>query len=238
MIYPNFFQNMARGRFELQTDDLRVLLLDASYTFDPLHDARNDIPDASVVAETSTDLPNKSVSLVVDETRVLCDPLTLASVTGNVITQAVLYKRVSNPAQSWLVAHYPTLAGLPYTPTGGNIVLDIGPKVLSLGNQQVSSSGGSVLSVSTLDSITNPVGVITRTSANMFVLAVGSFTSLALPVAPVDGDLLYVKTSLNSTSYVLTSATVPIDTSFAGYTLSVQDESITLIYALGAWRIQ
>jgi hypothetical protein len=200
MIYPNFYTNLAMGRVDLQSDDLRVLLLSAAYVFDPLHDARNDVSGGAVVAESLSGLPNKSLTLTADEALLTSDPITFFAVSGSPITQAILYKRTSNPAQSWLIAHYPTLAGLPFAPTGGNIVLTLGTKVLSIGVEKklalpppvigtvyppiVDPSGGDVLDITG----TNLVGCAWSVGGTAATLLSDTLTTARIQVpAKVEG---------------------------------------------------
>lgn len=136
-IFQPFALKLSRGLVDLQTADLRVLLLKSTYVVDLVnHDARNDISDLAVLGESSADLAAKSVALSGGKCVVTADPVTIFAVpAAQVVTQAVLYVRGASPAVSWLVTHYTAESGLPFPTDGGNVIFGFGGarKVLTVG---------------------------------------------------------------------------------------------------------
>lgn len=136
-VYQPALTRIARGDIDLVADDLRILLVTAGYVPDFVnHDARNDIADVNVIAESASDLPSKALSIVSGKLVLTADPVTIFAVPiGAPITQAILYARHSTQAVSWLLVHYTGTSGLPYTPDGGNAVFGfgVGRKVITLG---------------------------------------------------------------------------------------------------------
>lgn len=136
-VYQPALSHIAQGDVDLLADDLRVLLVTAAYVPDfTAHDARNDIPDVTVIGESAADLPAKGLAIVSGKLVLTADPVTIFAVPpGSPVTQVVLYARHSTQAVSWLLVHYTGTSGLPYTPDGGNAIFGfgVGRKVLTMG---------------------------------------------------------------------------------------------------------
>jgi hypothetical protein len=121
---PNRLYKVARQKFatatlDWQDMDFGVVLVDSGYTPDfNTYEVLSDIPSGSRIA--SQPLQNKTV-----KGAGLCyaDNVTFPSVSGNPITQIVVYHDTGNPATSDLVVYINQATGLPLTPTGENITL-------------------------------------------------------------------------------------------------------------------
>lgn len=116
--------NIGRRLFVTQgihwvNDTIKAVLVDTTvYTFDPAHEYLSQIPaGARIITAT---LANKSVSTVGG---CLADPLSLAGVTGSQAGAVILYKQGAADASSPLVIYLNDLPGLPFTPTGGAVLV-------------------------------------------------------------------------------------------------------------------
>lgn len=101
-------------------DDIRVVLIDtADYTVDLANDDfLADVPGAARVAVSPSLTSKTSAAGVAD-----ADDATFATVSGDDIEAAVIYRHTGSDATSALIAYLDTVAGFPFTPNGGNIVL-------------------------------------------------------------------------------------------------------------------
>lgn len=101
-------------------DNIKALLVDtALYTVDLVnHEFLSDIAAAARVA-TSGNLTAKTAAAgVADST----DP-TITAVSGASVEAVVLYKDTGAPSTSPLIAYLDTMTGLPFTPNGGDVIL-------------------------------------------------------------------------------------------------------------------
>ncbi len=121
---------------DLAADTLKVLLLKGSgYSFDPDHNfvadltpASNEVSGGSYARQT---LAGKSVTEddANDRAAFDCSDLTFSAVPaqggGAQVTALVLFKEVTNDADSPLLAFFDTVTGLPFTPSGSDVVFQV-----------------------------------------------------------------------------------------------------------------
>lgn len=110
-LYPSFKQLLLGGDIDLINDDIRVALLDNTYTFSSAHDFRNDL--TGVVALSGA-LTSKTITSGVFDA---ADGLA-SSVTGNAIVSLALYKHTGVSSTDPLIGF---IDGLSLTPNGNNI---------------------------------------------------------------------------------------------------------------------
>lgn len=119
-LYDKGREGFLDGSIDWDTDDIRVILIDAAdYTVDlSVHDNLDDVPSAARVA-TSTSLTSKTVTNGVADAA----DVTFSSVTGDTSEALVIYKHTGTETTSRLIAYIDVAAGLPITPNGGDISL-------------------------------------------------------------------------------------------------------------------
>ena len=129
---PNSFYTAAREQFlqagiNLSTADVKIVLVDAgAYTFSAAHAFLSDIPSGARVA-TSPNLASKTFTGGTFDSA----DATFTAVTGPTVEAFVLYVDTGTASTSRLLAYIDTgttnvatgLAGLPFTPNGGGLVL-------------------------------------------------------------------------------------------------------------------
>lgn len=119
-VYTTVKNVLMQGGIDFLTDDLKVVLVDeGAYT--PVQATDDFLADIAVGARiaTSGNLATKSLTAGVFD----ADDVSLTSVTGASIESIVLYKDTGSAATSNLILRYDSFTGLPYTPTGGNVVV-------------------------------------------------------------------------------------------------------------------
>ena len=125
-LYTKGKQHILAGDIRLNTDDIRVTLVDvADYSVNlALHEAYSEVPAGARVA--SATMAGRTVTDgIFDATNTL-----LASVSGDPSEALVMWKNAAGvEASSWLIAYFDTATGLPVTPNGGDITIqwDDGP---------------------------------------------------------------------------------------------------------------
>ena len=103
---------------QLATDNIQAVLVDAGYTF-----AASDAFITSVlVGNRVATSANFTGQTVVDGVFDAAD-VTFSAVSGNQVTQVVVFKTTGTEATSPLIIYYDTITGLPVTPNGGDITL-------------------------------------------------------------------------------------------------------------------
>lgn len=116
--------NIGRRLFVTQgihwvNDTIRAALVDTTaYTFDAAHEYLSQIPLGARLL--TTPLVNRSVSSIGG---CLADSLSLSGVTGSYAGAIVLYKVGGTEATSPLLVYVDTLPGLPFTPSGGAVLI-------------------------------------------------------------------------------------------------------------------
>jgi hypothetical protein len=107
------------GTIDLDSDDIRVILIDAAdYTVNlSTHDNLDDVAAGARVA-TSGALGGKSVTAGVFD----ANDFTFSAVTGDVSEALILYQHTGTESTSRLICYIDTgVTGLPVTPNGGDI---------------------------------------------------------------------------------------------------------------------
>jgi len=119
-LYTKAKQGLIDGSIDMDTDDIRVVLVDgADYTPNlATHDNLDDIPSAARVA-TSGALQNKTVTDGVFD----ADDKIIAAVTGDQFEYLALYKHTGTESTSRLILLIDTATGLPCTPNGSDITI-------------------------------------------------------------------------------------------------------------------
>jgi hypothetical protein len=119
-LYDKGRQGFLEGAIDWDTDDIRVILIDAAdYTVDlATHDNLDDVPSGARVA-TSGALSGKTVTDGVAD----ASDVTLTSVTGDPSEALVIYKHTGTESTSRLIAYIDTGTGLPVTPNGADITI-------------------------------------------------------------------------------------------------------------------
>jgi len=119
-LYTKAKQGLIDGSIDLDTDDIRVVLVDgADYT--PAlatHDNLDDIPGAARVAVSGA-LAGKTVTDGVFD----ADDIVISAVTGDQFEYLALYKHTGVESTSRLILLIDTASGLPCTPNGSDITI-------------------------------------------------------------------------------------------------------------------
>jgi hypothetical protein len=119
-LFPKGKQALLNKEIDMDTDDIRVILVDlADYTYSSAHDFLDDVVAGARVA-VSANLANKTITNGVFD----ADDVTFSSVTGDVSEALIIYRHTGTEATSHLIAFFDTgVTGLPVTPNGGNITV-------------------------------------------------------------------------------------------------------------------
>ncbi len=113
-------QKLLEGSIAWLADDIQCMLVDtADYTVNIATDEFVSDVVATPAAEVarSGNLTGKTSTAGIAD----ADDVTFASVTGDVSEALVIYRFVTNDADSPLIAYIDTATGLPVTPDGNNI---------------------------------------------------------------------------------------------------------------------
>jgi hypothetical protein len=119
-LYTKAKEGLINGSIDLDSDDIRVVLVDgADYTPNlSTHEFLSDIPSAARVAVSGA-LLNKSVTDGVFD----ADDIIIESVTGDQFEYLVLYKHTGSDATARLIMLIDSATGLPCTPNGSDITV-------------------------------------------------------------------------------------------------------------------
>ena len=119
-LYTKAKQGLIDGSIDLDTDDIRVVLVDgADYTPNlATHDNLDDIPAAARVAVSGA-LASKTVTDGVFD----ADDIVVTAVTGDQFEYLAFYKHTGTESTSRLIYLVDTASGLPCTPNGSDITL-------------------------------------------------------------------------------------------------------------------
>jgi len=119
-LYTKAKQGLIDGSIDLDTDDIRVVLVDgADYTPNlATHDNLDDIPSGARVA-VSTALQSKTVTDGVFD----ADDIVITAVSGDQFEYLVLYKHTGVEGTSRLILLIDSATGLPCTPNGSDITI-------------------------------------------------------------------------------------------------------------------
>ncbi len=118
-LYDDGRQGFLDGSIDWDTDDIRVVGCTSSYTaVQASHTYLSDIT-AGYRVSTSSALTGKTATDGIAD----ADDAQFTSVSGSAISQFVGYKHTGTDGTARLIFKVDTYTGLPYTPTGGNLVV-------------------------------------------------------------------------------------------------------------------
>ena len=119
-VYEWGMTSLVGGDIDWEANDIYVALIDtADYTLDSVNDQfLSDIPAPAIVA-TSGVLANRVVTAGV----ATADDASFSSVTGDTCEALVVYQYTGVDATSRLIAYIDSAAGLPLTPSGGDVTV-------------------------------------------------------------------------------------------------------------------
>ena len=121
VIYPKAKEAMMGGDLALDTDNIVALLVDtAAYTYSAAHEFLSEIPVGDRIA-TSSNLASKTILNGV----INSDNIVYTAVTGDPSEALILVQDSGSAATSKLIAFIDTAAGLPVTPDGTNINVNV-----------------------------------------------------------------------------------------------------------------
>lgn len=118
-LYPLFKQALLNKEHDLNTDDIRALLVDAAdYSYNSAHNFLDDVASGGIVAASST-LGSPTIAVGLFDTA----DFSWTAVTGDQAEQVILYNHTGgSDAARGLIAFYDTgITGMPVTPNGGDI---------------------------------------------------------------------------------------------------------------------
>jgi hypothetical protein len=128
VVYPKFKQLLAQGEVDLETDDLRAVLVDtADYTYDAAHDFLNDIPAGARVATSGT-ITGRAVT--VDSGNAVLDATdtTVNAVSGDTVEAIVVFKHTGVEGTSALLWYLDRQTDgttpIALTPNGGDVTIE------------------------------------------------------------------------------------------------------------------
>jgi len=117
-LYPKGREAFLAGDLDWDANNIKVVLVDTTYVYSDSHQYLSSIDSGDRVA-TSGNLASKTVTDGVADAA----DVTFSAVSGNQVTQFVIYQDSGSAATSRLIAHIDTASGLPLTPNGGDITI-------------------------------------------------------------------------------------------------------------------
>lgn len=124
-LYDKARERLLRGQFDWINDTMNCVLVDnGTYTVNLTTHEFYNAAQAGVIAGPVA-LASKAITAGAAD----ANDVTFSSVAGASIESIIIYKSVTNPADSPLLAYIDTATGLPITPNGGDIIVtwDNGP---------------------------------------------------------------------------------------------------------------
>lgn len=124
-LYDKARERLLRGQFDWINDTMNCVLVDnGTYTVNLTTHEFYNAAQAGVIAGPVALASKAIVAGAAD-----ANDVTFSSVSGASIESIIIYKSVTNPADSPLLAYIDTATGLPITPNGGDIIVtwDNGP---------------------------------------------------------------------------------------------------------------
>lgn len=123
--YPKYLEScldpsMSGGGVDMNTDTIKVALLDGTYTYSTAHEFFSSA--SGDVVGTPVTLTSPTVTGGVFD----ADNATVTAVTGAAVAAYVIYKDTGNPSTSRLIAYYDTDGNsdpISVTPNGGDITV-------------------------------------------------------------------------------------------------------------------
>jgi hypothetical protein len=123
-IYPKGKKAILDGDVDFLTDTIKIVLCDATVTYNSAHDFLNDIAAGDRVA-TSGALASRTTT----DGQFDAADVTFSALSGNTVTSWILYRDSGTESTSQLIAFFDTVSGggaLSFTPNGGNFTLVFG----------------------------------------------------------------------------------------------------------------
>lgn len=127
VIYPKAKEGMLSGAINLTTDTVKAALVDAaSYTYSATHQFLSDVPTriSDSAAVTGKTVTNGQFDC--------SDPVFTAVAAGGPHEYVIFYVDTSVAATSELLCFIDTATGLPVTPNGTDITVQIGSYVFAI----------------------------------------------------------------------------------------------------------
>ena len=112
-------QAFLEGNIAWLTDDIKLILVDASYVANLATDEFLNIISGGDIVATSGNFSGKTSTAGVAD----ADNVAIVGVSGNPITQIVIYQDTGSAATSRLIARIDVATGLPFNPSGGDVVI-------------------------------------------------------------------------------------------------------------------
>lgn len=120
-VYPKGKEALLRGEVDLLDDDIRIVLLTSSYSYNTAHDHLDDIPGGYRVA-VSDPLASKTVTNGAFDAA----DVTFTALTGSTVTRYVVFKDTGVESTSTLLAFIDTrgdTTSISYTPNGADLTI-------------------------------------------------------------------------------------------------------------------
>lgn len=124
-LYNKGREGFLDGSIDWDTDNIKAILVDNSYSFSNAHDMRDDIVSANELTTggTSGNLSSKTVTDgVADAANITFTAVTNTPPTDDV-SAIILFKDTGTPSTSRLIAYIDTATGLPFDASGGDVTV-------------------------------------------------------------------------------------------------------------------
>ena len=120
-LYPKAKQAFLGADIDLEVDNIVAVLIDtAAYTYNTAHEFLSEIPVGDRIA-TSSNLASKTITNGIFDSA----DIVYTAVTGDPSEAIVLVQDTGSAATSRLIAYIDTATGLPVTPDGTNINVNV-----------------------------------------------------------------------------------------------------------------
>ena len=120
-LYPKFKEAMLRANINLETSAVKLMLVDAAdYTYDPAHEFQSSVPIAAR-EEISAAMTGKTILNGLFD----ADDVVWPTASGDPCELVIAFIDTGTPATSRLIAIWDTATGLPVTPNGANINVQV-----------------------------------------------------------------------------------------------------------------
>lgn len=120
-VYPKGKEALLRGEVDLEDDDIKIVLVTSSYTYDDDHETLDDVPGGSRVAMSAA-----LTSTTVTGGAFDADDVTFVALTGSTVAAYVVFKDTGTESTSTLLAFIDTRGDttpISYTPNGSDLLL-------------------------------------------------------------------------------------------------------------------
>lgn len=129
-LYPKIKTALEKKLYDLSTENLKIVLVDNTYTYSATHQFLSDVPAGSRVVTTAA-LASVTVGTVAEGTVDAADPTTGSVAAGKTIVAAILYDDTpATEATKPLIAfidHDQSAAAISFPTNGSTITLNIDP---------------------------------------------------------------------------------------------------------------